>query len=124
MFRKTLRPNGKNGWVSESWFSASLRFATTVSATVVDREDSIIVFRADGWQAALPRAVELGRGMEETYENVEREPVERRLVEVRTLDELGASIEDGREVYCARAVDESHVQPGRPEDSRPLQTGV
>jgi hypothetical protein len=77
----------------------------------------------DEQAVALQRAVDLGHEMEQDYENVDRVPVERRLVEVRTLDELGASITDGREVYCA-AVDSTGALPARPEDSRPGQTGV
>ena len=109
--------------MSESWFSASLRFATNVGDEVPTHEDSVIVFRASDWDVALQRAVGLGYEMERKYENVDHVQVERRLVEVRTLDELGASITDGREVYCTSA-ESAGAPPTRPEDSRPDQTGV
>ncbi len=109
--------------MSESWFSVSLRFATNVGDEVATYEDSVIVFRAGGWDVALERAVGHGHDMEQRYENIDHVPVERRLIEVRTLDELGASITDGREVYCAPA-ESAGAAPTRPEDSRPGQTGV
>jgi hypothetical protein len=109
--------------MGESWFSASLRFATNVGDEVPTHEDSVIVFRASDWAVALQRAVGLGHEMEQRYKNIDQVPIERRLVEVRTLDELGASISDGREVYCAPA-ESAGTPPPRPEDSRPDQTGV
>ena len=111
--------------MGDLWFSASLRFATSVGDEAPRHEDSVIVFRAPDWEVAFTRALDFGHRMDETYENVDRVPVERRLVEVRTLDELGAVITDGREVYC-RLVDPAQqvVGPDRPEDSHPGQTGV
>jgi hypothetical protein len=66
-------------------------------------EDSVVIFRAQDWDAAFRRALEIGRGMEVAYRNGDGVSVEKRLVEIRTLDELGDELSDGREVWCAPA---------------------
>ena len=110
--------------MNESWFSASLRFTTQVADDEADQEDSVILLRAPDWEVAFARAVALGRQMEQTYKNGVGATVEKRLVEVRTLDELGEAIPDGREVYCAPVEANQAPVSSRPEDSRPTQTGV
>jgi hypothetical protein len=86
--------------MGESWFSASFRFATHVGAEERTHDDSVIVFHAIDWTALPERAIDLGRGMGQRHENVDRVPVERRLVDVRTLVEFGGEVTEGREVCC------------------------
>jgi hypothetical protein len=65
--------------------------------------------------------------MEASYENAEGERVEHRLLAVRTLDQLGEELSDGREVYSTRASFAARrmvVDPPRPEESEPEQSGV
>jgi len=102
-----------------------MRFGVTVADEGEDYEDSVVIFRASGWDSALARALEVGRGMEEVYDNADGETVRRRLIVVRTLDELGDELTDGREIYSMRvARDQGGDDPERPEDSEPTQTGV
>ena len=102
-----------------------MRFGTTVGDEPADYEDSVVIFRASGWDSALERALEVGRSMEESYGNPDDEMVRRRLIAIRTLDELGDELRDGREVYSTRVTrDQPGDDPERPEDSKPMQTGV
>ena len=89
---------------------------------------TVLVFRADSWEAAWLRAIELGRRAEAVYRNPEGREVSRRLLRVETLDMLGDQIDDGREVYSEPAeagIDATTtLTTVRPEDSRPTQSGV
>ena len=102
-----------------------MRFGVTVGDEAEDYDDSVVILRANGWDSALERALEVGRGREEAYANPNGETVRRRLFAIRTLDELGNELTDGREVYSTRvAPDQGADHPERPEDSTPMQTGV
>jgi hypothetical protein len=112
--------------MSEQWFSAAVRFRTAVEGVDgVSDTRSVFVFRAQDWKSARARALELGRAAEEAYFNGDGQRVERRLLQVQTLDLLGDEIVDGREVYfeVVFAEEQSDVAD-RPEESTPSQSGV
>lgn len=108
-----------------------LRFALIVEgrgASTLMR--SVSIFRANNWETAKARSVEVGIGSEQDYENVYGERVVLRLMEVETLDMISAEDLDGAEVY-------SEFVPGgidgaqltvettfRPQDSKPAQSGI
>jgi Domain of unknown function (DUF4288) len=110
----------------DQWFSTAVRLRTAVDgASSVTDARSVFVFRARDWESARERALELGRGAEESYLNGDGQRVERRLLGVETLDLLGDELVDGREVYVEVVpVGESTGAAGRPEESRPSQSGV
>ncbi len=114
------------GHITDSWFSASLRFLIAVDKSDREYEDSVVVFRAAEWDSAFARALEIGRQMEESYRNVQGEPVTKRLLAISTLDQLDNELIDGREVYCTRGslVSNELVAEPRPEESKPRQSGV
>lgn len=90
---------------------------------------SVVVFRADDWQVAKQRAVEVGRSLERTYVGGAGKEVRWRLQEIETLDELGDSLEDGREVYSEPVELNGAAPPAfdavfEPVQSQPGQSGV
>jgi len=83
------------------WFSAMLRFVILVErGGGDDLARSVVLFRADDFPAAKARAIEIGLGMEQTYQSNTDEQVRWRLLGVETVDMLGEEITDGREVYA------------------------
>lgn len=60
-------------------------------------DESVVVFRARGFDHAFKRALELGRDREQEYTNAKGQRVRWALVEVATLDRVGPRLE-GREV--------------------------
>jgi Domain of unknown function (DUF4288) len=126
VFGNVPRVGRQNGGVTDLWFSALLRFRVVIDDGDWDFEDSVVVFRAADWDAAFDRALAVGRGMEASYQNADGERVQHRLVAVRTLDQLGEELVDGREVYSTRAsfAQLPVVDPLRPEESEPKQSGV
>lgn len=88
--------------MSPVWFSAVLRFVILVEHHEASLSRSVVVFRGSDWPAAKKRAIELGMQMEDTYIGGEGDEVRWRLEAVETLDMLGDSITDGREVYSER----------------------
>lgn len=113
------------------WFSACLRFVVLVEGAEADGHyaDSVIVFRASEWDEAHARAVSIGRARETTYRNTDGATAVWRLKEVRTLDQLGSDLDDGRELFWRTepfapaetfGIDTTFT-PDRP---RPTQTGV
>jgi hypothetical protein len=113
--------------LSDVWFSAMLRFVVVAPDRVVRRSRSLVLLRAEDWEPARAKALELGRGQERQYVNALGEPVRWRLEALETLDWLGVDLPDGREVYA-----EPLDPPGGPEPpsepdptaTRPEQTGV
>jgi hypothetical protein len=111
-----------------TWFSASMRIIILVSPEGGTSQDDVVhVFRADGWDEAFSRALELGRSHETDYVNVDGAAVRWRLDRVTTLDILRAEYLDGAEVFSSM----SEVVGGPPFDTvfeperhRPTQTGV
>jgi len=112
------------------WFSAMLRFVVLLERDgAVDLSRSVIVFRAEDWPEAKDRAVVLGHAMERTYLNGDGEEVRWRLEAVETLDLLGDSITDGREIYSEPLpISDGLVIPFEaefdPRSSDPGQSGV
>lgn len=110
------------------WYSTRLRLVCIVEerppALVMD---TVHVFRAPGWDAALDRALQLGRGHEQEYLNGEQQVVRWRLAEVSTLDLITADALDGAEVHSAFGdvpdpAPAGLLPPFRPERSQPAQT--
>jgi hypothetical protein len=126
VFGNVPRADRQNGGMADSWFSASLRFRIVIDDGDLDFGESVVVFRAADWERAFARALAIGREMEASYENAESERVEHRLLAVRTLDQLGDELTDGREVFSTRASSARRavVDPPRPEESEPGQSGV
>ena len=60
-------------------------------------DESTVVFRARDFDHAFERAIEIGLASEQRYKNVRGQEVRWALVEVSTLDCVGAAV-DGREV--------------------------
>lgn len=107
-----------------------LRFVVLVEgegATHLSR--SVIVFRAPDWPEAKARALDLGRGMESTYLGGTGKAVRWRLESIETLDLIGDTITDGREIYSEPMppptddpIPFDHLFA--PETSEPGQSGV
>jgi hypothetical protein len=77
-----------------------------VDRAPVDAVVSVRLIRAEGWDDAKQRAVIVGRTLERHYENHADEPVDWRLAQVLTLDELPDGPSEAREVYSYRAIPE------------------
>jgi hypothetical protein len=101
-----------------------------VAEEAVDEAESVVLLRApDGdWDSAFQRAVSLGRGLERRYTNGDGQQVAWRLREIRTLDQIGTEITDGREVHFTVSSFSSDAPLTaadlRPEEARPGQSGV
>jgi len=114
-----------------SWWSCSLRLVCLVEGTgLIDEWRNVYVFRAKSEDAALTRALELGRAEEETYLNVDGERVRWALRQIDTLDLLEEGRLGDREVWfetLAPKEPDSSVPfdiEYKPEDSKPKMTGV
>jgi hypothetical protein len=113
-----------------SWFSASLRRICLIEGSgAVDAWDEVFLQRASDWDKAFERALEIGKGREETYTNADGASVVSRFAEVVTLDEIRTNQLDGAEVFSSVA----HVPTGNnttsehvfnPEESTPGSTGI
>jgi hypothetical protein len=74
-----------------TWFSAKIRVVSLIEGRGShSHDDSVYVFRATSFDDAFDRAVGIGRARERDYVNMEQERVRRRLVEVSSLNLLGA----------------------------------
>lgn len=74
-----------------TWFSAKIRIVSLIEGLGSHfHGDSVYVFHATDFDEALDRAVSIGRAREREYVNMEQERVHRRLVEVSSLNLLGA----------------------------------
>jgi hypothetical protein len=110
------------------WFSASARVAVWVEGTGITSYWTVMyVFPAADFDAALHRAIEIGRAREQEYRNVHGQRVLWRLAAISTLDRIADQLESGAEVH---AKSESASAPGspveppvfKPEESKPGQT--
>jgi hypothetical protein len=114
--------------MDEQWFSASMRIVCLIEHDGATSQDECVhIFRADGWDGALRRAIELGRSHERDYVNADGDRVRWRLDRVMTLDMLRAEQLDGAEVFSSP----SDVSGGssfetqfHPEEHQPDQTGI
>ena len=109
-----------------SWYSATLRLGCLIEPNGLTRYmDSVHVFQASDYDAALQRALQIGRTHEESYVNGDGAQVKWRLASVVTLDLLGDFIQDGAEV-CSGPVDTTETVPFDhvfiPEESNPTQS--
>jgi hypothetical protein len=114
--------------MSEVSWSASLRLAVFVAGEPQDEVESVVLLRAPegGWDAAFERAPALGRGMERRYVNGDGHEVTWFLGAVQTLDQLGAEVADGLEVFFKVRAADAALTPTdlRPEEARPTPSGV
>jgi hypothetical protein len=112
----------------EVWWSASLRLGVFVAGEPQDEVESVVLLRAPegAWDAAFERALTLGRGMERRYMNGDGHEVTWLLGAVKTLDQLGAEVTDGREVFFTMRAADATLTPSdlRPEEGRPSQSGL
>jgi hypothetical protein len=101
-----------------------------VDEEAVDEAESVVLLRAPDadWDSAFQRAISLGRGLERSYTNGDGEQVAWRLREIRTLDQIGTEITDGREIHFTVLPFSSDApltaEDLRPEEARPGQSGV
>lgn len=113
---------------SSHWFSTKVRLVLLLEEQGATRYmDSVFTFRATDFQGAFERALELGRGQEQTYANAEGRRVAWRLVRVVSLDQIASESLDGAEVYSEPVpLPEGEVIPFaaefEPEKSAPTQT--
>jgi len=114
----------------KKWFSAKVRTVCLVEHYGADSfMDMVFVFRAESFEDALQRAIELGKCTEEEYLNVYNERVRWRLKDVITLDMIRKKSLDGAEVYSEFVdVPEDENIPFdaefHPERSKPEHTGI
>ncbi|SDM39732.1 DUF4288 domain-containing protein [Allokutzneria albata] len=119
------------------WFSASARYASTVECdglSTISRSVWVFELPDTGerlWADARARALEIARRDEHGYLNADGRRVQWELIDVQTLDLLGDTVEDGREVYSEmRDPSEAELRewPARtrfdPENTPPHQTGI
>jgi hypothetical protein len=109
-----------------NWFSARVRLVSLVGEQRASHwMDCVHVFRANDWEAAFQRALELGRSHQEQYRNDSGTSVRWTLAEIVSLDMLGTDVLDGAEVYSEiREAEQSEGERVRiaPELSQPTQT--
>ena len=89
-------------------------------------DESVIVFRARDFDHAFKRALALGRKQETDYANIKGHRVRWALVEIRSLDRVGRTV-DGKEVASVLhyRTSRQRIPPGRtfhPERSKPEQS--
>jgi hypothetical protein len=89
--------------------------------------ESIIVFRSSSFEAAFPRAIEIGHQHETEYIGGTGERVRWRLKEIATLDLVQSTELDGAEVYHQLTPLDDGDHYGfdyvfQPELSKPAQT--
>ena len=114
--------------MDEQWFSASMRIVCLIEHDgATSQDERVHIFRAEDWDEALRRAIELGRTHETDYVNADGERVRWRLDRVLTLDMLRAEQLDGAVVFSS-ASDVSGGPPFEmefhPEEHHPGQTGI
>ena len=90
---------------------------------------SIVVFKSADFDSALPRALEIGRGMDESYTSGRGGGVRWYFMEIETIDMLGEELEDGREVHSRilpipSGFAEEFPRTFAPEKSKPGYLGV
>jgi hypothetical protein len=114
------------------YFSATLLYRVIVDTPRPRRrhlcDETVIVFRARDYDAAFARALVLGRARETTYRNGDGQRVRWLLAEIRTLDQIGATL-DGAQVLGGLRHEMADQPLGprtrfRPEQSKPVQTGA
>ena len=109
-----------------AWYSAALRLCVIIGGVeLANQVRSVVVFRADDFDDALARSLDLGHRLERTFTNGDGQEVRWALASVETLDELGDDITDGREIYSEPlGAGDGIVPPLTPERSTPTQSGV
>ncbi|MDQ3577357.1 MAG: DUF4288 domain-containing protein [Actinomycetota bacterium] len=111
----------------EDWYSARIRLVCLIEGEGAARfQDSVVLLRASSFQAALTRAVDVGRSHEEEYTNADGQRVVWRLKEIISLDVVKTDL-DGAEVYSepvelAPAEQDPFDTVYTPEGSQPTQT--
>jgi hypothetical protein len=85
--------------MERQWFSAKARLLCKVGGVANSIWNSVFVFRAEGWDPARERALQLGQEAEDKYINADGQEVVFTLLEIETLDKVGNKMEDGSEVF-------------------------
>lgn len=112
----------------QKWFSAKARLVSIVEGGGAKMYlDTLWVFTASDWDAALQRAVALGRVREEEYRNAEGRRVHWALKEILSLDRISGEKLDGAEVHSSLMdvpAEEQTILASefQPESSAPVQT--
>ena len=112
----------------QGWFSSKVRLVVLAEGGgAVRYADSVYLFRAADYDAALQRALVLGRGQEQEYVGGEGKRIRWRLKEIVSLDAIDAADLDGVELYAepvALTAGESYGFDAAftPETSQPTQT--
>ncbi|MGE0426118.1 MAG: DUF4288 domain-containing protein [Reyranellaceae bacterium] len=131
--RRRLMTTKTDGAVDEgvSWYSAKLRMIRMIDGPVDDMfDDQIHMFRSTDFDAALARAIELGREQETIFVNGCDQRTQWRLAEVVSLSLLGSgTLGDAIRVHSEPAPmgDDDRVPFDtvfHPERSNPESTGV
>ena len=105
-----------------------MRVVCVIEGYTDSTQDELVhIFRANDWEDAFARTLELGRGHEQDYTNGEGELVRWRLDRILTLDRIRARKLDGAEVFSSM----SEVSGGpsfdaefNPEAHEPGNTGI
>ena len=114
--------------IERVWFSAKLRYAVLAERRGLRfYMDSVRLFRAEDYDQAFLRALDIGREGEQHYANADGEAVMWKLALVVSLDKIGSVIEDNQEVYSepievSEAISEAFDREFHPEASQPTQT--
>jgi len=88
---------------------------------------SLYLLQASGFSDAHAAALKRAKLDEKCYRNADGDLVEWSLIRIETLDWMGPTIEDGREVYSEPGprIDGLSAELGlHPESFEPTQTGV
>jgi Domain of unknown function (DUF4288) len=114
----------------DSWFAASVVMAVLIEDEgLARRATSVVLLRAEDFDAAFEAALVRGAEMEESYENRNGQGVRWAFEGVETLDMLPEELSDGVEVYVDLGADinDATVPFDRvfePAKSPPGQSGV
>jgi hypothetical protein len=82
------------------WYSVSLRRGCIVGTDgITSLWDSIFLVSASDRDSAWTEAMRIGKGLETSYDNAEGERIRFAFLGVLTIDQLGAELRSGLEVY-------------------------
>jgi hypothetical protein len=112
----------------QQWFSAKARLVSMVEGDGAKMYlDTLLVFTVSDWDAALDRAVALGRAREEEHRNADGRRVRWVLKEILSLDVIASKSLDGAEVHSSlmdvpTAEQAMLASEFDPDSSTPVQT--
>jgi hypothetical protein len=110
------------------WFSAMTVFVVRIGANNAGWvQRNLYLIKGADFDEAKAAVITRARQDEQVYTNADGDPVRWMLAEVETLDCLGETLEDGREVYSEPREDlpiSEFTEPFTPELSEPTYSGV